>query len=420
MPNTSSTSPPASHWRDALRWGFGIALVHRLFLTVWLATVWLMVGEPYGLVHALEITEARGQANLPQMQTPMERAFLGIWRRWDGTHYLNLAQNGYRLSDPGPTVFSPLAPVSIRLMDTILPGPAEIAGIIFSTLMFGLALTFMYRFIIILFDDVVLAKRALMLMALLPLSYFFNAIMSESTYLAMVIGFFMFGASRQWKRAALCAALATLARAQGIALIGVAGLMLIEQAVKTTPDWRGRVQYLFKHGWSLVLIPAAYASFMLYRSSLGLPSMTDSYYQFSYWVQVDPITGLLWNLRLILADPINSLLNVDYVALLISLVLIIILIRHKRLRRWSLIAYCAGYLAIFVTKLNYPWGTGEYVELGGTQSIGRYTLVLFPLVILLADTIWKTPKWLQISLVTLSFVGLLVFSAQFAMGGGPA
>lgn len=404
-----------------MRWGFGVALVHRLFLTVWLAVVWLTVGEPNtGLVAALQTTEANGQANLPVMTTPVDRAFLTIWRRWDGTHYLNLAQNGYRLSDPGPTVFGPLTPLAIRAADVVLPGPAELSAIVLMTLMFGLALTFLYRFVEMTFKDAALARHSVILTALLPLSYFFAAIMSEAPYLALVLGFFVFGSNRQWWLAAVCGALATLARAQGVALMGIAGLMLLEQAFNSVPDWRGRVRYLIVQGWPLVLFPLAYAAFMLYRTSLGLPSMNDSYYQFSYWVQVDPLTGLLWNLRLMVADPGAALQNVDYGALVVVLVLIALLIRSARFRKWALIAYCAGYLAIFLTKLNYPWGTGEYVDLGGTQSMARYTLALFPLTILAASMIWRGPTVLRLLVIALSGAGLLIFSAQFALGLGPA
>lgn len=426
MPNTSSPFPPAAHWRDALRWGFGTALIHRLFLTFWLATVWLVVGEPYGLVHALEITEARGQSNLPLMETPIERAFLGIWRRWDGTHYLNLAQNGYRLSDPGPTVFSPLAPVSIRLMDTFLPGPAEIAGIIFSTLMFGLALTFLYRLTEACFHNSELAKRSVIVFALLPLSYFFAAPMSEAPYVAMVLAFCYFGFKRHWWLAGIFGGLATLARSQGVMLLGIGGLLLIEQAIELTKSrtaehkntWSSALHYVVVKGFPLILLPVAYGGFLLYRNTLGLPSMDTIFRQESYVVLVDPITGLISNFRQIFLNPVTALQNVDSLALVIAIALTLLLIREKRFRRGWLIAFCAGYLLVFVSKLNYPWG--EYTELLGTQSMARYTLTLFPFTILLADYLGRAPKHLRMLCFILSALGLLVFSAQFAMGGGPA
>jgi hypothetical protein len=424
----TTTSSTQSGWRDALRWGFGVALAHRLLLTMWLATVWLTVGEPAQLpVHLLSDPIAQ----LPAMTTPTERALIGIWRRWDGSHYLNLAQNGYRLEDPGPTVFGPLAPLGIRLVDAVLPSPLEIAGVVFSTFMFGLALTLLHRFVGLTWADSALARRSVIVMALLPLSYFFAAPMSEAPYLTMVLGFFVFGASRQWWLAALCGALATLARSQGVLLIGVGGLMLIWQATQVkglfrpvgdTPkagiNWQGMGRYVLGQGWPLFLLPLAYLGFMLYRGSLGLPPIEAIFYERSYVALVDPVTGLLSNLRQIALDPINALQNVDYLALLIAMVLIGLMVWERRFRQWHLIAFCAGYLLVFVSKLNYPWGS--YDTLLGTQSMARYTLTLFPLTILVTDGLWRLPKFARLLVMVASLLGLLAFSAQFALGGGPA
>ncbi len=370
------------------------------------------------MAQALEITEAKGQANLPTMTTPIERAFLGVWRRWDGTHYFNLAQNGYRLSDPGPTVFGPLTPIAIRVSDVLLPGPAEFAAIVFVTLMFGLTLTFLYRFVSLHFDDEMLAKHSVIVMAILPLSYFFAATMSEAAYMAMVLGFFYFGYQRRWLLAALCGALATLARAQGILLVVIAALMLLEQAWPFLPEWHIRLRKLILAALPLLLIPLVYAGFLLYRSSQGLPPLETVFYEQSFVEVVDPLTGFMSNLRQIALNPLQTLQNVDYVALLVVIGLGGVLLYHKRFRRWPLIAYCGGYLLVFVSKLNYPWGT--HTELLGTQSMARYTLALFPLIILLADLIWHWPKPVRLLTIAASITGLLVFSAQFALGGGPA
>jgi hypothetical protein len=417
MKAMETTSSLQSNWRAALRWGFGVALAQRVFLTLWLAAVWLSIGEPSSLAGAIEAaTDDRAQ--LPVMTTPLERAFLGVWRRWDGTHYLNLAQNSYRPEDPGPTVFGPLTPLGIRLSDGLVPGPLELGGIVFITLMFGLALTFLYQFVVVYFRDRRLAERSVLLMAILPLAYFFAAPMSEALYMAMVLGFFCFGAGRRWWLAALCGALATLARAQGVLLVGVAGLMLLEQNWPLVPDWRGRLRSIIAQAAPLLLLPLAYTGFLLYRSSLGLPSLETVFYEQSYVALVDPVTGFISNLRQIALNPLAALQNVDYVALLVAIPLCGLLIRKARFRRWSLIAFCIGYLMVFVSKVNYPWGS--HTELLGTQSLARYSLTLFPLTILLADLIWRLPKYGRLLALAASVAGLVIYSAQFALGGGPA
>src|SRR5690606_28413356 len=136
------------------------------------------------------------------------------------------------------------------------------------TLAFGLALTLMFKVGETYYGDAELGRWALIITALLPLSYFFAAPMSESIYLALTLGVFCFGARRQWLLAAVCGALATLARSQGVLLLPVAGLMLLEQigfSLTRRAGWidfaRSNVRPVrqaIRQGWTLALIPAAY------------------------------------------------------------------------------------------------------------------------------------------------------------------
>lgn len=400
-------------WRLALKWGIGIAVVSRLALLLWLALVWLVVGEGVGIqadLHADPI------ANLPALESPLSRAVFGVWRRWDGSHYLNLAQNGYRADDPGPTVFAPLTPAALRLLDVLIPGGVDVAALLFGTAALAFALVLLYRVCEVYYGDCDLGRWAVIVLALLPLAFFYSAPMSESLYLGMVLSVFYMGARERWGLAAAFGALATLARSQGVLLSGVAGLMLLEAAYRRCPTWPSRLAYVVRSGWPLALIPLALLGFLAFRQSLGLPPLEEIYRTHSYIFFVNPLEGLFINLRWIAEHPADALFNPDSWALLVCLLLSLLVLRTPRHARLALVAYTLASLLVAVSKVNWEWGSHEQVIY--TQSFGRYALTLFPFTVWLADRLRRAPARHRRAYITLSALGLLVFSALFALGGG--
>ncbi|MBI5671325.1 MAG: hypothetical protein HZC41_25295 [Chloroflexi bacterium] len=400
-------------WRPALKWGIGIAVASRLALLVWLALVWLVVGERVGIPAHLH---ADPVAELPALEAPLSRAVFGVWRRWDGSHYLNLAQNGYRASDPGPTVFAPLTPAALRLMDVLTPGSVDVAALVFGTATLALALVLLYRVCEVYYGDPDLGRWSVMVLALLPLAFFYSAPMSEAIYLGMALGVFYAGARRRWWLAAVFGALATLARSQGVILLGIAGLMLLEDAYQRCHTWPSRVGYVVRHGWPLVLIPLALVGFLAFRHRLGLPPLDEIYRTHSYVFFVNPLEGLFINLRWPIEHPTDALFNPDSWALLVCAALFGLLLRDPRHSRPALLVYTLASLLVAVSKVNWEWGSTDRVLY--SQSFARYTLTIFPFAVWLADRLRRaSPRWQRLY-VALSGLGLVVFSALFALGGG--
>jgi hypothetical protein len=92
-------------------------------------------------------------------------------------------------------------------------------------------------------------------------------------------------------------------------------------------------------------------------------------------------------------------------------------LRYPLHRRLPLIAYTWGSFIIFVTKLNWGWGTSDPTF---TQSFARYSLVLFPLMVMAADRIRLMPRWKRVIAIGILVAGLVWFSALHALGIGPA
>jgi Gpi18-like mannosyltransferase len=392
-------------WGAAIRWGVGIAVAQRLALLVWMAAVWLAVGERTGIPAERHVDPV---ANLPTLATPLERALFGVWRRWDASHYLNLAQNGYRADDPGPTVFGLLTPLAIRAFDLITPGPLDAGAMVFATAAFAFALAMLYRVCETYYQDAGLARRAVVALAVLP--------MSEAIYLALALGVFYAGATERWWLAAVCGALATLARSQGVFLAGILALMLLEHNRGRFATRDERLRGIIWNGLGVVLILISFGGFLLFRQRAGLPPLSDTYWTYSYNYIADPITGLVANIRWAAANPVGALVNPDLWALGVTITLTILMLRAARHRRPVLLAYVVGYTLVFVSRINFYWGGHEQVT--NTQSFARYALTLFPLTVWIADKLRGASRRVQFAALGLSALGLLVFSAIFTLGGG--
>src|SRR5690606_9371601 len=245
-------------WQAALRLGLTAALVHRAVLMTWATVVWLTV-QPY-VPFPPDINRADG--NLPALETALLANTLGVWRRWDANHYLTLATSGYSSENPGPTVFGILTPFSFHAVDRLLPGPVDVAAALVQTLAFAAALTLLYRFVENQYGEPKLARMTVTVTALIPISYFFAAPMSESLYLACVLLFFYSAYRSRWGWAALGGVLATLARPQGAALAGIGAVIFLQHEWQRRETLAANVWRTAAAGWPLLAIPLGYFFFL--------------------------------------------------------------------------------------------------------------------------------------------------------------
>lgn len=142
-----------------------------------------------------------------------------LWNRWDATHYLKLAENGYVAKGDGHTsiVFYPLYPWLVRAARffcrsyfgaaLIVSGAASIcAGILL-------------RRLAELDEPAKVARLALWFLLIFPTAYFLHIAYSESLFLALVLGCLIAARKQFWAVAGLLGALASLTRVNG-ALLG--------------------------------------------------------------------------------------------------------------------------------------------------------------------------------------------------------
>jgi hypothetical protein len=143
-----------------------------------------------------------------------------LWANWDGALYAQIAHHGYGTFS-GTGAFYPLYPALVAVVGRILLGHYVSAGIVVALIAAAAAFVLLRKLTTLeLGEDV--ARRATLALALFPLSFFLQAVYSESLFLALALAAFYFARLDRWPLAATALALAFLTRPTAVALwIGV-------------------------------------------------------------------------------------------------------------------------------------------------------------------------------------------------------
>lgn len=148
----------------------------------------------------------------------------GLWSRWDGPHYVKLAELGYAgyLEDGQPLflVFFPLYVWLTRGASLLVPDTA-LAGMGVSFFCFAWGCVYFYRLACEEYGART-ARRALALLWTFPFAFFYGGIMTESLFLLTTAAGLYHIRRHRWGWAALWGVLAAMTRMQGVLLVGAA------------------------------------------------------------------------------------------------------------------------------------------------------------------------------------------------------
>jgi hypothetical protein len=147
---------------------------------------------------------------------------------WDGAWYLDIAALGYGDVDPRAASFWPRYPTLISLLHQLTGLSHATAGILISSGTLLAALMTLYSLVRNDYGEA-LASRAVWIVAISPLSFFFSAVYSEALFLALTVGALALARSRQWTLAALVAGFAAITRNGGLLVFIPLGIMLVGQ-----------------------------------------------------------------------------------------------------------------------------------------------------------------------------------------------
>jgi hypothetical protein len=343
--------------------------------------------------------------------SPLPDALWLIWQRFDSGFYLAIAEHGYgsviSLHHASNWVFYPLFPLLVQLVAHLLGGSAGafgIAGVLVANVAALVAVIFLYKLVRHECGAVV-AARAVLYLAVFPTSFYLSAVYAESLLLACSVACLYYARTRRWWLAGLCGAAAALARPPGVLLL----VPLVWEYGQTLRDHqalppdinhasrlvRARLRVLARLRGSLL---AARAPWTLLRIVLSLPALAlvpAGLYSFMKYAQLK--TGdflasprneyLHWGRRptypwdtlaVALRHPQGvNLISWNFWILNVSMTVAFLL-----LTVWAFRTLRMTYALYMLLMVLLPLSTGNL------NSISRYYLAIFPVLVLLA--LWSS------------------------------
>jgi hypothetical protein len=344
-------------------------------------------------------------------------SFFNPWAHWDGVWYIKIATSGYADSD-GSTAFFPLFPMMLRYIGVLLRGNMLITGILISLLCYAGCVWLLYRLVRRDFDDS-LASRTVIYLAIGPLSFFLQAVYTESLFLLLSLACFVFAREGRWRLAGVMGLLATLTRSTGV-------LLLIPMAYYYYQGRGWKLRKTDSHVANLLMVVEGLLVWMTYLAlAFGKPlAFSTAQAQWERGVGAPnytvtrAIVSTVWGLRKIVSAeyyrlfwevprPGSQYANVGTnIFNLLFLVGAALLLWYgaRRLPR----AYSWYALAALAYPLFFP---SKFVPL---MSYPRFTLTVFPLYVALALYTRDRPRAHKVVVVggVLLLIGL---TAKFAV-----
>jgi len=336
--------------------------------------------------------------------------------RWDSVWFMAIADGGY--GGGAREAFFPLYALVVRVAGAPF-GSALVGGALASTALLGVALVLLHRLVALDFDRAV-ARNAVLVTALFPMSFFFSAVYSESLFLALSIGAVYAARRERWAWAGALGLLAAATRSAGVLLL----LPLVMIYLWDTDRPSLRMRPLRPDVLWLALVPlglAAYCGFL----ALGGRDPLAPFQAQDVWLRSfagpfagawDGVVAGVQGTRQLLSgarDPVffTAAGGDPFVAarhnieLLVWLALALVAVAGV-LRRLPA-AYGAYVVAALALPLSYPVGPQPLM------SLPRFVAVLFPLAIWLS--LWMTGRAVRERLVVAGFaVALAVYTGIFA------
>lgn len=196
-------------------------------------------------------------AQLATLFIPLQEGYLGkqiiphgpyltwIWANFDGRHFINIATQGYQHTN---FAYFPLYPLTISLAGYVLPFSHLYLGIGISLAAFLFALVYVYKIVLLDFSKNI-ALWTIIFLAIFPLSFFYNAVYTDSLFLALSVASFYFARRNNWLVAGVLGFLAATSRLSGVVL---APALLVEWFLQ----YKGKNLFTLNNAFSALLAPA--------------------------------------------------------------------------------------------------------------------------------------------------------------------
>ncbi len=339
------------------------------------------------------------------------------WAHWDGVWYIKIATSGYADAD-GSTAFFPLFPTLLRYVGVVLDGNLLISGIVISLLCYAGSVWLLYRLVRRDFGESV-ASRAVIYLAIGPLSFFLQAVYTESLFLLLTLACFLFAREGRWRLAGVMGLLATLTRSTGV-------LLLIPMAYYYYERRGWKLKKTDSHVANLLMVVEGLLVWMTYLAlAFGKPfafSSAQSQWERSLgapnYTVTKAIVATVWGLRKVVSAEYYRWLweaprpGSEYSNLATNVLNLLFLIAAALLLWYGARRLPRAYSWYALASLAYPlFFPSKYVPL---MSYPRFTLTVFPLYVALALYTRDRPRAHRV-VVVVGIVLLIAFTAKFAI-----
>ena len=264
--------------KDALKVAVAVWLVLRIVLSLWGALIFA-IAPPRSYDH---VRRAYPDVVLPDHD--LYGYTIGLWNLYDTRHYITIAERGYEADPAWLPAYFPAYPLMIKAVSPLLLGDSLLAALVISNLCAIIFFWYLYRLIEPEYGPAV-AKRAVILAAAFPASFFLFMGYTEAPLLAFMVASIYYARQRKWWLAGLLAAVATLIKQPGILLLAPLVYMYWQQRRASGLPAQAQAPTPQKWSWAwLSLSPLAFLAYSLYRYlyiSAPLPGFAD-------------ISSLLW------------------------------------------------------------------------------------------------------------------------------
>ncbi len=348
------------------------------------------------------------QIGIRLMPGQQDHGLFTIWRRWDATWYLSIAQNGYHYpaSPASNANFFPLYPLAIwmgeHLLDPILGSRSElIVAMAISWIAFAVACVLLYWMMVQRFDQQV-ATIAIALLATFPFSFYYGAPYIESLYLLLAVVAFYGIERHRWWIAGAAALLVGALHPPGL-IVGACVVLAY------TLDWIQHRRPLRWNVLALALTPLGTLAYVLYCwVQFGEPFAYLKASQQGWHAGHLQLSVVRWFLYL-LAHPSAWIVGGDFSTIVWTIYAFIVVAALVALvfiyRKLGLVYAFFSLVSIAAPVFNFPIPT----------STGRHISVIFPIFIVLALYLRDRPVVREVVIIGFS-VFLALFTILFVMG----
>jgi len=315
-----------------------------------------------------------------------------LWTRWDASHYLSLAKDGYTGTGDArfSIVFYPLFPWLVRAVAFV--GRSYFAAAIVVSGVASVCAGLLLRRLAELDQRAIVARMAVWFLFIFPTAYFLHIGYTESLFLALVLGCLLAARKQAWMIAGILGAFACMTRVNGLLLMPT---LLVEAWLQFRQtrriDWR----------WLWIAAPAlgfGVYLFLNYRVTgdpfAFSPIMEEHWYKklTSPWVGIHESWTRIFRFNLT-----EGLFEFIFIVFSFGCTV------------WCWLTLRPSY-AVWMT-LNWLLFTSTTFVV----SVPRYCLTLFPIFIILARLAAARPLIGRIVTVTSLFL-LALFAMKFAHG----